>query len=111
MTKYWSRLRGLPPSLSFKSSRINEMNASRDKEISAIQKQMDKFQTQLNLATQGDGAEGNAGGEQVRNRNGGRGGRQRFTKCDACELSGAFCTHCWKCGSGDHKKYECPVNE
>ena len=102
-------------------ARINEMNVSRDKEIAALQKQMDKFQQQLNLTTQNlnnnrdqnverNDAEGNAGGEPGRNRNGGR-GRQRFIKCDACETTGAFCTHCWKCGSGDHKKHECPLNE
>ena len=39
-----------------------------------------------------------------------RGGR-RFIKCQACEQSNAFCTHCSKCGEGDHKRNQCPKNE
>ena len=51
------------------------------------------------LSYQGDG----------RNR-GYRNGR-RFVKCQVCEQSNAFCTHCSKCGAGDHKKNQCKKND
>ena len=102
------------------SARINEMNASRDTEIATLQKQMDKFQKQLNLTTQNisrdrnntDGNDGDGDRVSRRNDNGNKRGRHRFIKCEGCEASGAFCTHCWKCGSGEHKKQDCPsLNE
>ena len=41
---------------------------------------------------------------------GGNGRRRRFVKCESCEKSKAFCTHCSTCGAGDHKRKECPKN-
>ena len=34
-------------------------------------------------------------------------GRRKFVKCGECEKTNAFCTHCSKCGSGDHKRNLC----
>ena len=31
-------------------------------------------------------------------------------KCANCEKNKAFCTHCSKCGKGDHKRKDCPEN-
>ena len=36
-------------------------------------------------------------------------GRRGFVKCKACEEKKAFCTHCSVCGSGGHKRNECPT--
>ena len=37
--------------------------------------------------------------------------KTKFGKCQKCEKSGVFCTHCSICGSGGHKKRDCPKNE
>ena len=34
---------------------------------------------------------------------------RRFVKCKVCEEKKAFCTHCSVCGSGAHKRRECPT--
>ena len=36
---------------------------------------------------------------------------KKFVKCKKCEKSGAFCRHCSVCGSGEHKRRECPKNK
>ena len=43
----------------------------------------------------------------LQNHGGGPGSRRVFRKCPVCEVTNAFCTHCWNCG-GDHKYSDCP---
>ena len=35
---------------------------------------------------------------------------KRYIKCEACEKDGKWCTHCSKCGEGDHKRKDCQKN-
>ena len=43
----------------------------------------------------------------LQNHTGGPGSRRVFRKCPVCEVTNAFCTHCWNCG-GDHRNSDCP---
>ena len=36
--------------------------------------------------------------------------RRIFSKCQNCAPTNAFCTHCFLCGSGEHKRNACPLN-
>ena len=35
---------------------------------------------------------------------------KKFGKCEKCTKTGAYCRHCSICGSGGHKKRDCPKN-
>ena len=37
--------------------------------------------------------------------------RRVFSKCQNCAQTNAFCTHCFLCGSGDHRRNACPLSE
>ncbi len=46
-----------------------------------------------------------------RNQNRGNRNVRPYRRCESCTTSNAIeCKHCWKCGNGDHKSYQCTGN-
>ena len=37
--------------------------------------------------------------------------RTPFIKCESCQRTKAFCTHCSRCGAADHKRKDCSKNQ
>ena len=72
---------------------IDQERKERRTEMDEIKSRMEKLEKKM---VKGDGGNGQGNG------------RRKFTKCATCEQNHTYCTHCSKCGSGDHKYRDCP---
>ena len=92
-------------------TRLETDMREQNKTVMELQKQL----ADLVRSSNNNNNNGNNNNNNNNNNNGNNNGdnKKPFPRCEACEPTGAFCTHCKKCGQTGHKQWSkvCPKNK
>ena len=80
--------------------KVSQSSATHVSELEAVRARMDRWEKRWGDGEQAGNATPKTPAKRV----------QFKFKCADCERNKAFCTHCAKCGKGDHKRKDCPEN-